>query len=437
MSIEQDPRMMTPDPELRRHQEPDPDVEPPEPPEIRGLWSWLPRLSRRQVLLEKRLEVWTTDDRPRPWLDWLRSEMGPALELGKAEIVWRGSGLVRPGLIAQFRLPRLGTRLALGLEVPLAHAVVDCLLGYQRPLAESRLQLTPVEWGVWSYLVIRSLDHLRGDADITTAAEAPVVPASSELVLDRVGPDPFDPAGLGAIVTVRWSARVHSTTGTARLWLPESVINHLCDTQTWRSPEVAQQPPAQVGQLTSTWRAVAGSVSLPQGLKRLRKGGVLPLADSQLSGSPQNPSGSVLLLCDMIDSEQFQCFPAETLAASGGRLLRLSGPRELQPRPRHPLYLGINQIMNANASQPADQGGAPAPSPGVSPTDVPVTLSVELGRVSLTLSRLADLKPGDVIELGRHSREPVELTSGGRIVARGELVMIDTELGVRVTHVFL
>ena len=65
-----------------------------------------------------------------------------------------------------------------------------------------------------------------------------------------------------------------------------------------------------------------------------------------------------------------------------------------------------------------------------------MTLTVELGRVNLTLNRLADLKPGDVLELGRHSREPVELTSGGRLVARGELILIDTELGVRVTHVF-
>ena len=69
--------------------------------------------------------------------------------------------------------------------------------------------------------------------------------------------------------------------------------------------------------------------------------------------------------------------------------------------------------------------------------EVPVTLAVELGRVNLTLSRLADLKPGDVLELGRHSREPVELTSGGRLVARGELVLIDTDLGVGVTHLFL
>ena len=73
----------------------------------------------------------------------------------------------------------------------------------------------------------------------------------------------------------------------------------------------------------------------------------------------------------------------------------------------------------------------------VGPADIPVTLTVELGRVSLPLRRLADLKPGDVLELGRHAREPVELTSGGRTVARGELVQIESELGVRVTHVFL
>ena len=86
---------------------------------------------------------------------------------------------------------------------------------------------------------------------------------------------------------------------------------------------------------------------------------------------------------------------------------------------------------------PLARAARPEPSPELSPLDVPVTLTVELGRVNLSLNRLADLKPGDVIELGRHSREPVELTSNGRLVARGELILIDTELGVRVTHVFL
>ena len=75
--------------------------------------------------------------------------------------------------------------------------------------------------------------------------------------------------------------------------------------------------------------------------------------------------------------------------------------------------------------------------PAASPLDVPVTLTAELGRVNLTLTQLADLKPGDVVELNRHSRAPVELTSNGRLVARGELILIDTDLGVRVNNVFL
>ena len=48
-----------------------------------------------------------------------------------------------------------------------------------------------------------------------------------------------------------------------------------------------------------------------------------------------------------------------------------------------------------------------ASAPGAGPLDVPVTLTVELGRVNLTLTQLADLKPGDVVELNRHSRAPL------------------------------
>src|SRR4029079_18770625 len=102
-----------------------------------------------------------------------------------------------------------------------------------------------------------------------------------------------------------------------------------------------------------------------------------------------------------------------------------------------PLTLGINSTMTPHPDHPADRKGDASPGPEASTTDIPVTLAVELGRLNLTLGRLADLRPGDVLELGRHSREPVELTSGGRLVARGELVVIDTELGVRVTHLFL
>src|SRR5271157_4430304 len=247
------------------------------------LWSWLPRISPRQARLEEWLARWTGEETVPHWLNWIRGGLKQTPEIGRPEIVWRASGLGRPGLIAQFRWPRLHTRLALGLEVPLAHAVVDHLLGYDRPFAESRLQLTPVEWGVWTYLVVRSLEEFerasQGDPGHGTIA----APADrSSLVLDRVGPDPFDPAGLGAVVTLRSSIRVGSTVGTARLWLPEPALNVLLTSEPQSGTMVPDLATSKAREFSSLWRALAGLVAMPNGLKRLRTGGSAGLPGSCL-----------------------------------------------------------------------------------------------------------------------------------------------------------
>ena len=64
--------------------------------------------------------------------------------------------------------------------------------------------------------------------------------------------------------------------------------------------------------------------------------------------------------------------------------------------------------------------------------EAPVVVRIELGAVSLTAADWAKLRPGDVIETGRRIAEPVVLRVGGRVVARGELVDVEGELGVRV-----
>ena len=131
-------------------------------------------------------------------------------------------------MIAHLTAPRLVKRLAIGIENALAHAVVDRLLGYDRAFAESRLQLTPVEWGIWTFLILRALDGL----DASTAEVRPAAPDEArsigpgDLRLDRAGPDPFDPTGLGSIVTVRWGVRVGTVSGSVRLWIPESLLRH-------------------------------------------------------------------------------------------------------------------------------------------------------------------------------------------------------------------
>ena len=67
--------------------------------------------------------------------------------------------------------------------------------------------------------------------------------------------------------------------------------------------------------------------------------------------------------------------------------------------------------------------------------DVQVELAVELGRVKLPLRDLLSLAPGAVLELDRSADAPVDILVNGCLVARGEVVVIDGEFGVRVTAV--
>ena len=68
-------------------------------------------------------------------------------------------------------------------------------------------------------------------------------------------------------------------------------------------------------------------------------------------------------------------------------------------------------------------------------SEVMVELAVELGRVKLPLRDLLSLAPGAVLELDRAADAPVDVLVNGCLVARGEVVVIDGEFGVRVTAV--
>jgi flagellar motor switch protein FliN len=67
--------------------------------------------------------------------------------------------------------------------------------------------------------------------------------------------------------------------------------------------------------------------------------------------------------------------------------------------------------------------------------DVPVELAVELGRTHMTIGDTLALGPGSIITLNRMAGEPVDLLVNGLPIARGEVVVIDEEFGLRVTEV--
>jgi flagellar motor switch protein FliM len=65
--------------------------------------------------------------------------------------------------------------------------------------------------------------------------------------------------------------------------------------------------------------------------------------------------------------------------------------------------------------------------------DIPLQISVELGRVAVTAEDVVALRVGQVIDLNRVPGEPLDLSVNGKVVARGELVEVEGQLGVRVT----
>lgn len=67
--------------------------------------------------------------------------------------------------------------------------------------------------------------------------------------------------------------------------------------------------------------------------------------------------------------------------------------------------------------------------------DVPLEISVELGRVKMMVREVLDLGTGSIIEVDKAAGEPVDVMVNGRLVAKGEVVVIEDNFGVRITEI--
>ena len=67
--------------------------------------------------------------------------------------------------------------------------------------------------------------------------------------------------------------------------------------------------------------------------------------------------------------------------------------------------------------------------------DVPLEVTVELGRTSKSIKEILDFAPGTIIELSRLAGEPIDVLVNGKYVARGEVVVIEEAFGIRVTEI--
>ncbi len=360
------------------------------------------------------------------------------------------------------------TRGFLEVEVGLAHIAIDMLLGGAGEAVSMR-PLTDIEEGVMGYVLIETLKALAPSLD----------PSLPRLRLEGICRG-FDEAMqlLGdeshlAVVQLKAVFGTHS--GYVRLFIPASVLataNPPPDSAI-RKERRASQAMANIKRLSTVknWlRAEIGQMAISSSdLSQLRERDVILI--EELTARPDKGEGGTARLrvgigrAGYLDAEillednRFKAKVTGFTMGEGGQML--TGEPEANAEPG---------AQSGESSEPSGEAGEEggtteglateglgmkveeSTNPGIDNrgrnqvddntlksqegaellNDIPLQISVELARVPVSAEDVVSLKVGLVIDLNRMPGEPIDLSVNGKIVARGELVEIEGNLGVRV-----
>ena len=115
-------------------------------------------------------------------------------------------------------------------------------------------------------------------------------------------------------------------------------------------------------------------------------------------------------------------------------------PMAPPPMMGQPMYAYPPQDFNIQPAQ-FQSFMAPPDLSGIAPEnidlimDVPLEVTVELGRTSKSIKEILDFSPGTIIELDKLAGEPIDVLVNGKFVAKGEVVVIEESFGIRVTEI--
>jgi len=134
---------------------------------------------------------------------------------------------------------------------------------------------------------------------------------------------------------------------------------------------------------------------------------------------------------DALIAAASQDLPADEADLGGEDLGGLGETPEPAPAPA----IGMVDLPSFDAPAAEVRGGSDGSTGMGRVRDIPLEVTVELGRTRLLIRDILDLSPGSIIELDKIAGEPVDLFANGLMVARGEVIIIDDNFGVRVTEI--
>ncbi len=105
----------------------------------------------------------------------------------------------------------------------------------------------------------------------------------------------------------------------------------------------------------------------------------------------------------------------------------------MAPGPGDGADVPVHPVRFPPLGAPESSGAAPQSIDMI--MDVSMRVTVELGRSTMMVEEVLALGPGSVVELNKLAGEPVDILVNERLIARGEVVVVDENFGVRVTEI--
>jgi type III secretion system YscQ/HrcQ family protein len=326
----------------------------------------------------------------------------------------------------------LKSRVVMEVELSFAHNLVDMLLGGAGETVGLR-PLTDIEEGVMSFVVLESIKALAPALESSfPRMRLEAVARGVDEVAAKLGDDDL-------VVVVQMNAAVGPYAGIVRVVMPPAVLNATEEGRGGAEKRTRLRSDTRMNRkllsTVRTWlRAEIGQAEIASAdLEYIRVKDVVLL--DALSARPDHGEPGTATLRVGLGGSRVE---AEVFVEDGQYKARIKDFILGEPAFQRVLPSATENetFTNPENEMPPESEGdmddANKPEGGDLLADIPLQLAVELARVPVTADEVVALKVGQVIELHRSPGEPVELSVNGKVVARGELVEVEGQLGVRV-----
>jgi flagellar motor switch protein FliM len=310
------------------------------------------------------------------------------------------------------------------LDPSIATLAIDRLLGGNGDVGRIQRPLTEIEEGVLSFILLKAMTFVHDGWE--TGKEL-------ALTLDRFASRLEE---LQAIIdaepgyhAISLSLTVGKKVGYLRCLIPDTLITtHFQQLVAQSNANEIEQRHMRTVFAALGEREVLGRVEVAQldlgsdDIADLETGDIVILENHQLTLSPQGVKGMAFVKLGLGRNGGLKA----QIETDGDRLRLVVASIVVQEEPAE--------------AQMADSGENPVAEDNLPETegllrDVPAPVVVELGRIRMNTAQVIRLRQGQILRLPRGPSDPVDLVVNGKVFARGELIEVDGELGVRLLQV--